>query len=191
MKIIKVITLHLIIDTLIIIIHNSFHSFLDRPEKSKLEIRTVDGFQGGEKEAIILSLVRSNQAKEVGFLAEKRRINVAVTRAKRHLVIVCDSETCSNDRFIGRLLTHVGDKGEHRSALEYLQSLGVTLSTQSSIVTEDYSQHLSLLPPPPPPSTTSTSTSLPPPPVNNDNVSSTTNKEIETSKQKQNVIIIL
>jgi hypothetical protein len=119
-------------------------------EKSRLEIRTVDGFQGGEKEAIILSLVRSNEHKEVGFLAESRRINVAVTRAKRHLVVVCDSDTCSKDAFIERLLSHVSHKGEHRSALEYLQSIGVTLSSHSSM-TEEYSasaiQSLPSLPP--------------------------------------------
>lgn len=60
---------------------------------SELEIGTVDGLQGREKEAIILTLVRSNQNKEVGFLAERRRLNVAMTRAKKHLVVVCDSET--------------------------------------------------------------------------------------------------
>jgi hypothetical protein len=101
----------------------------------------VDGFQGGEKEAIILSLVRSNENKEVGFLAESRRINVAVTRAKRHLVVVCDSDTCSKDAFIDRLLSHVSHKGEHRSALEYIQSIGVTLSSHSSM-TDEYSAAL-------------------------------------------------
>lgn len=58
-----------------------------------IEVGTVDGFQGREKEAILLSLVRSNDSGEVGFLAEKRRLNVAMTRAKRHLCILCDTET--------------------------------------------------------------------------------------------------
>ncbi|RUP51923.1 AAA domain-containing protein [Jimgerdemannia flammicorona] len=58
-----------------------------------VEVGSVDGFQGREKEAIIVSLVRSNSDCEVGFLAERRRLNVAMTRPKRHLCIVGDSET--------------------------------------------------------------------------------------------------
>ncbi|GFY80585.1 DNA-binding protein [Actinidia rufa] len=53
-----------------------------------LEISTVDGFQGREKEAIIISMVRSNSKKEVGFLSDRRRMNVAVTRARR-AVLYC------------------------------------------------------------------------------------------------------
>ncbi|KAG2347084.1 P-loop containing nucleoside triphosphate hydrolase protein [Suillus weaverae] len=59
----------------------------------ELEIGTVDGMQGREKEAVIISLARSNDKREVGFLKEKRRMNVAMTRAKRHLCIVGDSST--------------------------------------------------------------------------------------------------
>ncbi|KAF1359627.1 DNA-binding protein SMUBP-2 [Lizonia empirigonia] len=60
-----------------------------------LELGSVDGFQGREKEAVIVSTVRSNSEHEVGFLGEKRRLNVAMTRPRRHLCIVGDSDTIS------------------------------------------------------------------------------------------------
>ena len=60
-----------------------------------LELGSVDGFQVREKEAVVVSLVRSNSEHEVGFLGEKRRLNVAMTRPKRHLCICGDAETIS------------------------------------------------------------------------------------------------
>ncbi|KAK6526213.1 hypothetical protein TWF694_004832 [Orbilia ellipsospora] len=64
-----------------------------RQDYPDLEIGTVDGFQGREKEAVILSLVRSNDHGETGFLADERRLNVAMTRPRRHLCVIGDSET--------------------------------------------------------------------------------------------------
>ncbi|KAJ3973634.1 AAA domain-containing protein [Lentinula raphanica] len=58
-----------------------------------MEIGTVDGMQGREKDAVVISLVRSNDQRAVGFLKEKRRLNVAMTRAKRHLCVIGDSST--------------------------------------------------------------------------------------------------
>ncbi|XP_015691310.1 DNA-binding protein SMUBP-2 isoform X2 [Oryza brachyantha] len=84
-----------------------------------LEISTVDGFQGREKEAIIISMVRSNSKKEVGFLSDHRRMNVAVTRARRQCCLVCDVETVSNDRFLKRLVEYFEENGEYLSASEY------------------------------------------------------------------------
>ncbi|CAD6205759.1 unnamed protein product [Miscanthus lutarioriparius] len=87
-----------------------------------LEISTVDGFQGREKEAIIISMVRSNSKKEVGFLSDHRRMNVAVTRARRQCCLVCDAETVSNDRFLKRLVEYFEENGEYLSASEYQSS---------------------------------------------------------------------
>ncbi|XP_029438093.1 DNA-binding protein SMUBP-2 [Rhinatrema bivittatum] len=88
-----------------------------------LEIKSVDGFQGREKEAVVLSFVRSNRKGEVGFLAEDRRINVAVTRARRHLAVVCDSRTVSNHKFLKTLVDYMNEHGEVRTAFEYLDDI--------------------------------------------------------------------
>ena len=132
----------------------------------------MDGFQGREKEAVIMSMVRSNdQGKtlstccfrtksyccsvaliciylvqhcirdevilwrrylikylnvsllfsgEVGFLSEDRRINVAITRARRHLAVVCDSETIAHHDFLKSLVDYMFDHAEVRSAEQYI-----------------------------------------------------------------------
>lgn len=65
-----------------------------------LEISTVDGFQGREKEVIIISLVRSNDNRIIGFLSDDRRINVAITRPKRQLCVIGDTSTVANSKFL-------------------------------------------------------------------------------------------
>ncbi|XP_044125876.1 DNA-binding protein SMUBP-2 [Bufo gargarizans] len=94
-----------------------------RPRYPDLEIKSVDGFQGREKEAVILSFVRSNTKGEVGFLAEERRINVAVTRARRHVAVICDSHTVGNNKFLKDLVTYFTEHGEVRTAFEYLDDI--------------------------------------------------------------------
>ncbi|KAJ3030893.1 UNVERIFIED_CONTAM: hypothetical protein HDU68_007391 [Siphonaria sp. JEL0065] len=81
------------------------------PTYPTLEIGTVDSFQGAEKEAIILSLVRSNELGELGFLGDERRLNVAVTRARRHLCVVGDERIKRGSRFLERLVKVVEDEG--------------------------------------------------------------------------------
>ena len=88
---------------------------LDLPE---LEIDSVDGFQGREKEAVIISLVRSNQAGEIGFLSDIRRINVALTRARRLLLVVGDSATLSTGPFYQRLFEYFERIGAYQTVWE-------------------------------------------------------------------------
>jgi ATP-dependent RNA/DNA helicase IGHMBP2 len=71
-----------------------------------IEIDTVDGFQGREKEAVVISLVRSNQKGELGFLTDTRRMNVALTRARRKLIVFGDSATLGHHEFYVRLLEY-------------------------------------------------------------------------------------
>lgn len=78
-----------------------------------IEIDTVDGFQGREKEAVVISLVRSNTSGEVGFLRDTRRTNVALTRARRKLIVVGDSSTLANHDFYRRLLDHFERAGAY------------------------------------------------------------------------------
>jgi ATP-dependent RNA/DNA helicase IGHMBP2 len=71
-----------------------------------LEIDTVDGFQGREKEAVIISLVRANAKGEIGFLRDTRRMNVALTRARRKLIVIGDSATIAGHPFYRDLLEY-------------------------------------------------------------------------------------
>ncbi len=76
-----------------------------------VEVNTVDGFQGREKEIIILSLVRSNEEKKIGFLRDERRLNVAITRAKRKLMVVADASTLRSYPLYRDFINFVKRKG--------------------------------------------------------------------------------
>ncbi|HEX3872147.1 MAG TPA: AAA domain-containing protein, partial [Pirellulales bacterium] len=83
-----------------------------------LEIDTIDGFQGREKEAVVISLVRSNPKGEVGFLSEIRRTNVALTRARRKLIVIGDSATLASHPFYSRMLEYFEEIGAYCSVWE-------------------------------------------------------------------------
>ena len=81
-----------------------------------LEIGTVDGFQGREKEAVIVDTVRSNEGGEIGFLGDTRRMNVALSRARRFLVVVADSATLGGHPYYSSLVSYTDEIGAHGSA---------------------------------------------------------------------------
>ncbi|MCB9644720.1 MAG: AAA family ATPase [Myxococcales bacterium] len=93
----------------------ALRELLSEPYHQGLEIDTVDGFQGREKEAIIVDLVRSNDDGQIGFLKDIRRMNVALTRARRFLLVVGDSATLGSEAF-------------YQSFLEYAQCMDGWLS---------------------------------------------------------------
>jgi predicted DNA helicase len=80
-----------------------------------LEIDSVDGFQGREKEAVVISLVRSNPKGEIGFLRDVRRINVALTRAKRKLLVIGDSATLAGEPFYQRMIEYFESLGAYKT----------------------------------------------------------------------------
>lgn len=83
-----------------------------------IEIDSVDGFQGREKEVVIVSLVRSNPEGDVGFLADTRRMNVALTRAKRKLIVIGDSATITAHPFYEKMVKYFESIGAYHSVWE-------------------------------------------------------------------------
>ena len=90
-------------------------------QEQPISVNTIDGFQGQEKDVIYISLVRSNEKAEIGFLKDYRRMNVAMTRARLQLVIVGDSATIGDDSFYQELLDFVEQEGQYQTAWEYMQ----------------------------------------------------------------------
>ncbi len=84
-----------------------------------MRISTIDSFQGQEKEIIILSLVRSNDDNDIGFLKDYRRMNVAITRAKEQLFVIGDSATIGADAFYNAFITYIEQCGTYRTVWEF------------------------------------------------------------------------
>ena len=84
-----------------------------------MEIDTVDAFQGREKDAVLVSLVRSNPDAQLGFLTDLRRMNVAMTRPRRHLFVVGDSATLGAHPFYTRFIDEAQQSGGYKSAWEW------------------------------------------------------------------------
>ena len=88
----------------------------------RLTVNTVDGFQGRERDVVYVSLVRSNDRNEIGFLADYRRMNVALTRARKYLIVIGDSATVAGDSFFAGFLSYVEEQGAYRTAWEYMST---------------------------------------------------------------------
>ena len=98
------------------------------PVYPQLEIGTIDSMQGRENDAVLISCVRSSESgstRGVGFLSDERRLNVAVTRGRRQVCVVADSETLGQDAFLKRLVNYLtnNERVEYISALQYQDGL--------------------------------------------------------------------
>ena len=80
--------------------------------RGQVTVRTVDGFQGQERDVIIISMVRDNDEGQIGFLSDLRRMNVAITRARMKLIVIGNSETLSRHKFYKALFEHFQEHGQ-------------------------------------------------------------------------------
>lgn len=82
-----------------------------KPFRSLITVHTVDGFQGQERDVILISLVRANESGQIGFLHDLRRMNVAMTRARMKLMILGDASTLTQHQFYRELYQYITKKG--------------------------------------------------------------------------------
>ena len=92
---------------------------LNKTKLDELSVKTIDGFQGEERDVIYISLVRNNEKNEIGFLNDLRRMNVAITRAKKKLIVIGDSATIGSNKFYKSFLSYCEKNGLYRSAWEW------------------------------------------------------------------------
>ena len=88
--------------------------------RKHISIKTIDGFQGEERDIMYISFVRSNDVGEIGFLQDIRRTNVAMTRAKRKLVMIGDSATLSSHDFYKSMIEYCENEGGYSSAWSFM-----------------------------------------------------------------------
>ena len=100
------------------------HQFaeIELPVKENISIKTIDGFQGEERDVIYISFVRSNTNNEIGFLSDIRRTNVALTRARKKLVIIGDSATLASHPFYKKLIDYCEEIDAYSSAWEFINT---------------------------------------------------------------------
>ncbi len=106
-------------------IHILFELFEQSAElkkySNKISINTIDSFQGQERDIVYISMTRSNIDGEIGFLSDIRRMNVAMTRAKKKLVIIGDSSTLSQMNFYRGFIEYAEEINAYQSAWEFVE----------------------------------------------------------------------
>src|SRR5690606_24206856 len=93
-----------------------------KPFLPYISVNTVDGFQGQERDIVYLSMTRSNEDGEIGFLSDLRRMNVAMTRARKKLVVIGDSATLSGHPFYAGFISHAEKTDSWHSAWEFIDT---------------------------------------------------------------------
>lgn len=88
----------------------------------RISVNTIDSFQGQERDIVYISMTRSNPESRIGFLSDIRRMNVAMTRARKKLVIIGDSATLSQTPFYADFLTYAETSNAYQSAWEYMDN---------------------------------------------------------------------
>ncbi|SHM44144.1 AAA domain-containing protein [Mucilaginibacter sp. OK098] len=91
-----------------------------QPYADKISVNTIDSFQGQERDVVYISMVRSNTTGEIGFLSDIRRMNVAMTRARKKLVVIGDSSTLGNFPFYADFIAYAEGVNGYVSAWEYM-----------------------------------------------------------------------
>lgn len=90
--------------------------------REKISVNTIDSFQGQERDIIYISMTRSNADNKIGFLSEIRRMNVAMTRARKKLVIIGDSATLSQLPFYANFITYAEKNNSYQSAWDFIDN---------------------------------------------------------------------
>ena len=101
--------------------HLMEHSAVLRQYADKIAVNTIDSYQGQERDIVYIGMTRSNTDNKIGFLSDIRRMNVAMTRARKKLVVIGDSATLSRLPFYGGFITYAEQHEAYQSAWEFVE----------------------------------------------------------------------
>jgi ATP-dependent RNA/DNA helicase IGHMBP2 len=104
----------------VVMMQDKMRTDFDHFPQADIDIDTIDSFQGQERDIIYITMVRSNPQGEIGFLKDTRRMNVAMTRARKKLIIIGDSATLAHNSFYSQLLDYAEKHDGYTTAWEWL-----------------------------------------------------------------------